>query len=96
MNIVIISQESNNQDFTTHNIHNVDKSKPYKTDNHSFNDNNFYNKKKTNHKQFNELHNQNNSIHNNEKYITNGLRSRNDYIEINLNQKHDNRTFTID
>ena len=33
-----------NQDFTKHNIYNVDKSKSYKTNNRNFNDNNFYNR----------------------------------------------------
>ena len=36
-----------NQDFSTHNIHNVDKSKSYKTINHNFIDNNLYNKKQS-------------------------------------------------
>ena len=39
-----ITRKQYNQEFTTHNIHNVDKSKYYKTNNHNFNDNNFYNK----------------------------------------------------
>ena len=39
-----ITRKLYNQEFTTHNIHNVDKSKSYKTNNHNFNDNNFYNK----------------------------------------------------
>ena len=40
-----ITRKQYNQDFTTHNIYNVDKSKSYKTNNHNFNDNTFYSKK---------------------------------------------------
>ena len=36
-----ITRKHHNQDFSTHNIYNVGKSKPYKTNNHNFNDNNF-------------------------------------------------------
>ena len=35
-----------NQDFSTHNIYNVDKSKSYKTNNHNFNGTQVYNNKK--------------------------------------------------
>ena len=39
-----ITRKQYNQDFTTHNIYNVDKSKSYKTNSHNFNDTHFYNK----------------------------------------------------
>ena len=40
-----ITRKLYNQDFSTHNIYNVDKSKSYKTINHNFIDNNLYGKK---------------------------------------------------
>ena len=39
-----ITRKLYNKGFTTHNIYNVDKSRPYKTNNHNFSDNSFYNK----------------------------------------------------
>ena len=36
-----ITRKQYNQDFSTHNIYNVDKSKSYKTNNRNFNDNSF-------------------------------------------------------
>ena len=40
-----ITRKQYNQDFTTHNIYNIDKSKKYKINNHRYNDNHIYNKK---------------------------------------------------
>ena len=40
-----ITRKLYNQDFSTHNIYNVDKSKSYKTKNHNFNDTHFHNQK---------------------------------------------------
>ena len=39
-----ITRKQYNQDFSTHNIYNVDKSKSYKTNNHNFDGTHFYNK----------------------------------------------------
>ena len=39
-----ITRKQYNQDFTTHNIYNVDKSGNYKINNHRYNDNTFYTK----------------------------------------------------
>ena len=36
-----IARKQYNQDFSTHNIYNVDESKSYKTNNRNFSDNNF-------------------------------------------------------
>ena len=52
-----ITRKRYNQDFTTHNIYNADTHKSYKTNNHNFIGNSFYNTA-TNHKQFNEFLNQ--------------------------------------
>ena len=40
-----ITRKQYNQDFSTHNIYNIDKSKKYKINNHRYNDNHIYNKK---------------------------------------------------
>ena len=100
-----ITRKQYNQDFSTHNIYNVDKSKKYKINNHRYNDNHIYNKK---HYVTNDITNnitKKNIITNNDNilnikkdfstknYITNILRSSNDYIEHNLYKKYDNRTF---
>ena len=56
-----ITRKQYNQDFTTHNIYNVDKSKSYKTKITTLMILIFI-IKRINHKQFNELHNQENNI----------------------------------
>ena len=40
-----ITRKQYNQDFSTHNIYNIDKSKKYKINNHRYNGNHIYNKK---------------------------------------------------
>jgi len=40
-----ITRKQYNQDFSTHNINIIDKSKKYKINNHSYNDNHIYNKR---------------------------------------------------
>ena len=54
-----ITRKRYNQDLTTHNIRNVDKSRYYKKPYHIFSNTQLNIKKTINHKQFNELHNQN-------------------------------------
>jgi hypothetical protein len=100
-----ITRKQYNQDFSTHNIYNIDKSKKYKINNHRYNDNHIYNKK---HYITNDITNnitKKNIITNNDNilnikkdfstknYITNILRSSYDNIEHNLYKKYDNRTF---
>ena len=100
-----ITRKQYNQDFSTHNIYNIDKSKKYKINNHRYNDNHIYNKRQYTTNNLAHYITKKNIITNNDNilnikkdfstknYITNILRSSYDNVEHNLYKKYDNRTF---
>lgn len=100
-----ITRKQYNQDFSTHNIYNIDKSKKYKISNHRYNDNHIYNKRQYTTNNLANYITKKNIITNNDNilnikkdfstknYITNILRSSYDNVEHNLYKKYDNRTF---
>ena len=68
-----ITRKHHNQDFSTHNIYNVDINKSYTTNNHNLHDNNFYDKQQL----------VTNSLTN---YITKESRTTNNEHVVNINK----------